>query len=88
MVTLDEIDFNTKFNFGEDFGPVMFLHETGKPAYKCRRTMKSYTLPDEMTDGELKKIMEKCLSDNYDYLFDMVKDNELKIDYKPGVIYA
>ena len=88
MVTLDGIDFNTKFNFGEDFGPLMFLHETGKPSYKCRRTRKSYTLPDEMTDGELQKIIEKSLADNYDYLFDMVKDNELKIDYKPGCFYG
>lgn len=87
MATLDGIDFNTKFNFGEDFGPVMFLYETEKPSYKCRRTRKSYTLPDEMTDGELQKIMEKSLADNHDYLFDIVKDNEIKIDYSNGVLY-
>ena len=87
MVTLDGIDFNTRFNFGVDFGRVMFLYETGKPTYKCRRTRKSYTLPDEMTDGELKKIMEKCLANKHDYLFDMIKDNEIKIDYSNGVLY-
>ena len=88
MVKLKELNRHTWFDFDEDFGPLMFLHETGKPSYKCRRTRKSYTLPDEMTDGELQKIIEKCLSDNYDYLFDIVKDNEIKIDYKPGYIYG
>ena len=88
MIKLDEVDSRTLFDFGEDFGRLMFLHETGKPSYKCRKTKKEYNLPDEMTDGELQKIMEKSLADNYDYLFDMVKDNEIKIDYKPGVIYA
>ena len=88
MVKLKEINRHTWFDFDEEFGPLMFLHETGKPSYKCRRTRKSYTLPDEMTDGELQKIIEKCLADNYDYLFDMVKDNELKIDYKPGYTYG
>ena len=48
---------------------------------------KLYPLPDEMTDGELQKIMEKCLADNHDYLFDMIKDNEIKIDYSNGVLY-
>lgn len=88
MVTLKGIDFATRFNFDEEFGAVVFLHETDKPAYQCSRNRKSYNLPDEMTDEELKKIMEKCLADNYDYLFDMVKDNELKIDYKPGYTYG
>lgn len=88
MVTLKGIDFATRFNFDEEFGAVVFLHETGKPAYQCSRNRKSYNLPDEMTDEELKKIMEKCLADNHDYLFDIVKDNELKIDYKPGYTYG
>lgn len=88
MVKLKGVDFNTRFNFGEEFGAVVFLHETDKPAYQCKRNRKSYDLPDEMTDRELQKIMEKCLADNQDYLFDIVKDNEIKIDYKPGYTYG
>lgn len=88
MVTLKGIDFATRFNFDEEFGAVVFLHETDKPAYQCKRNRKSYTLPDEMTDGELKEIMEKCLADHCDYLFDIVKDNELKLDYSDDVIYG
>lgn len=87
MVEFDGVDRRTIFDFEEEFGPLMFLYETEKPSYKCRRTRKSYTLPDEMTDGELQKIMEKCLADNHDYLFDMIKDNEIKIDYSNGVLY-
>ena len=87
MVEFDRVDRRTIFDFEEEFGPLMFLYETEKPSYKCRRTRKSYTLPDEMTDGELQKIMEKSLADNHDYLFDMIKDNEIKIDYSNGVLY-
>lgn len=87
MVKLEELNRHTWFDFEEEFDPLMFLYETEKPSYKCRRTRKSYTLPDEMTDGELQKIMEKSLADNHDYLFDIVKDNEIKIDYSNGVLY-
>ena len=87
MVEFNGVNRRTIFDFEEEFGPLMFLYETEKPSYKCRRTRKSYTLPDEMTDGELQKIMEKSLADNHDYLFDMIKDNEIKIDYSNGVLY-
>ena len=73
------IEFRTKF------GNVFYLEPGGGAAYDPNDTKGAYHFPDSMSEAEIEELMERCVKENKDLIFDLVKDNP--VVYKPGCVY-
>ena len=67
------------FDFQEKFGHIAYFMTGGGLIYEQTSTGKLFDMPDGMTEAEIESLMEKSVSDNKDYVFELVKDNEFKL---------
>ena len=54
-------------------------------AYFPIDTDEAYRFPDSMSEAEVEELMERCVKENKDLIFDLVKNN--RVVYKPGCLY-
>lgn len=74
---------NSDFYF--KFGTVCYECSTGKLMYAQNSSTKDYFFPDSMSEAEIEELMERCVKENKDLIFDLVKDNP--VVYEKGLIY-
>ena len=77
------IKYNSDFR--RKFGNVFYLEPGGGLAYDPNNTKKSYTFPESMSEEQVEELMERCVEENKDLIFDLVKNN--RVVYKPGCLY-
>ncbi len=75
---------NPNYDFFEKFGRVAYLLPDGGLHFENADGDLFY-LPDNFSDSEIESLMQKSLDDNYNYIFDLCKDN--KFTYKTGCLY-
>lgn len=76
-----------KYNgaFRQRFGNVFYLEPGGGLAYHQKKTDEYYFLPESTSEEQVEELIEQCLKENKDLIFDLVKDNP--VVYIPGAIY-
>lgn len=81
MITKEELLFSDKF--GSDYIDEGF----GIYCYEPKNEECSYEIGDSFSsEEELLELKKKSLEDNFDYVFERVKNNK-KLVYEPGMIY-
>lgn len=67
------------------FGSIGYLEPGDGLAYFPIDTDEAYRFPDSMSEAEIEELMERCVKENKDLIFDLVKDNP--VVYEKGLIY-
>lgn len=81
MITTEELLFHDKFGsdfVDEGFGIYCYYPNGGECSYEIGDSFSS--------EEELLELKKKSLEDNFDYVFERVKNNK-KLVYEPGLIY-
>ncbi len=67
------------------FGSIGYLEPGDGLAYFPIDTDEAYRFPDSMSEAEIEELMERCVKENKDLIFDLVKDHP--VVYEKGLIY-
>ena len=78
------IDFDLEYKFREKFGHI-YCFITGGIIYNCKKSGKSYEFPKKYKMENINLLMQKSLANNHDYVFDLLKNNELHL--RDDVLY-
>ena len=61
--------------FMDKYGRVFHLMCSSFVLYEDIATNKTYKLPSNLTTDKINKLMDKSLSDNFNYLYELCKDD-------------
>ena len=71
--------------FIQKFGDIGYLEPGDGLAYFPIDTDEAYLFPESMSEEQVEELMESCVKENKDLIFDLVKNN--RVVYKPGCLY-
>ena len=71
--------------FWEQFGDVGYSEPGGGLTYHHNKTDEYYLFSESMSEEQVEELMERCVKENKDLIFDLVKNN--RVVYKPGCLY-
>ena len=73
------------YQFFETFGHIGYLIPDGGLTYEQVDTNELFKFPENVTESEIEKLMQKSIKDKHNYIFDIVKNNKFK--YQEDCIY-
>lgn len=71
--------------FWDQFGDVGYSEPGGGLVYAPNDRKGTYFFPESMSEEQVEELMERCVKENKDLIFDLVKNN--RVVYKPGCLY-
>ena len=71
--------------FWDQFGDIGYLEPGSGLVYAPNDRKGTYFFPESMSEEQVEELMERCVKENKDLIFDLVKNN--RVVYKPGCLY-
>jgi len=75
---------NPNYDFFEKFGRIFYLMPDGGLHFS-NENGELFKIPDDIPENEIERLMQKSLEDDYNYIFDLCKNN--KFIYKADCLY-
>lgn len=71
--------------FIQKFGDIGYLEPGSGLIYAPNDRKGTYFFSESMSEEQVEELMERCVKENKDLIFDLVKNN--RVVYKPGCLY-